>query len=58
MEENPRDIRPIEKALTGNKVYTLLHVVKQGVQAMACLSEEDKYSDAPRLDQALFFPLL
>jgi hypothetical protein len=38
IEENPRDIRPIEKALTGNKVYTLLHVVKQGVQAMARLS--------------------
>jgi len=38
MEENPRDMRSIEKALTGNKVHTPLHVLKHGVQAMARLS--------------------
>ncbi len=37
MEENPRDIRPIEKALTENEVHTPLHVVKHGVQVMARL---------------------
>ena len=53
VEDNPGDVRLTQEALTDNKMRNRLHVVVDGVEAMAFLRREGKYADAPRPDLVL-----
>jgi two-component system, chemotaxis family, response regulator Rcp1 len=48
VEDNPGDERLTREALKEGKVYSNLHWVKDGVEAMAFLRREGKYAAAPR----------
>ena len=48
VEDNPGDVRLTEEALKEGKILNSLNVVADGVEAMAFLRREGKYSDAPR----------
>ena len=50
VEDNPGDARLTLEALKENKVSNHLHIVKDGVEAMAFLRHEGKYANAPRPD--------
>jgi chemotaxis family two-component system response regulator Rcp1 len=50
VEDNPGDVRLTKEALKEGKVYSNLHTVKDGVEAMEFLRREGKYKDAPRPD--------
>jgi two-component system, chemotaxis family, response regulator Rcp1 len=53
VEDNPGDERLTREALKEGKVYSNLHWVKDGVEAMAFLRREGKHADAPRPDIVL-----
>ena len=53
VEDNSGDVRLTEEALKENKMRNKLHVVGDGVEALAFLRQEGKYSDAPRPDLIL-----
>ena len=53
VEDNPGDIRLTKEALKESKMVLNLHVVKDGVEAMAFLRQEGKYEDSPRPDLIL-----
>ena len=48
VEDNPGDIRLIKEALNEGNVLNKLHVVEDGMEALAFLNQEGNYSDAPR----------
>lgn len=48
VEDNPGDARLAVEALKEGNISNRLHVVPDGVEAMAFLRREGKYSDAPR----------
>ena len=50
VEDNPGDERLTREALKEGKVYSNLHWVKDGVEAMQFLRREGKYSAVPRPD--------
>ncbi len=50
VEDNPGDERLTREALKEGKVYSNLHWVKDGVEAMEFLRREGKYKDVPRPD--------
>jgi two-component system, chemotaxis family, response regulator Rcp1 len=50
VEDNPGDERLTREALKEGKVYSNLHWVKDGVEAMQFLRREGKYQDVPRPD--------
>ncbi len=50
VEDNPGDERLTREALKEGKVYSNLHWVKDGVEAMDFLRRQAKYQDAPRPD--------
>jgi CheY-like chemotaxis protein len=50
VEDNPGDERLTREALKEGKVYSNLHWVKDGVEAMEFLRREGKHSGAPRPD--------
>jgi CheY-like chemotaxis protein len=50
VEDNPGDVRLTQEALKEGKVYSNLHTVKDGVEAMEYLRREGKYKDVPRPD--------
>ena len=50
VEDNPGDVRLTKEALKEGKVYSNLHTVKDGVEAMEYLRREGKYSSVPRPD--------
>jgi len=50
VEDNPGDVRLTKEALKEGKVYSNLHTVKDGVEAMDFLRREGKYSSVPRPD--------
>ena len=50
VEDNPGDVRLTREALKEGKVYSNLHTVKDGVEAMDFLRHQGKYKDAPRPD--------
>ena len=50
VEDNPGDVRLTKEALKEGKVYSNLHWVKDGVEAMEYLRREGKYSSVPRPD--------
>ncbi len=50
VEDNPGDERLTREALKEGKVYSNLHWVKDGVEAMDFLRHQGKYKEAPRPD--------
>jgi CheY-like chemotaxis protein len=52
-EDNPGDVKLTRKALEQGGLTNNLHVVEDGVEAMAYLRQEDDYADAPRPDLIL-----
>jgi len=50
VEDNPGDVRLTKEALKEGKVYSNLHTVKDGVEAMEFLRREGKYRNVPRPD--------
>jgi two-component system, chemotaxis family, response regulator Rcp1 len=50
VEDNPGDVRLTKEALKEGKVYSNLHTVKDGVEAMEFLRREGKYKGVPRPD--------
>jgi len=53
VEDNPGDVRLTREALREGKVRNHLHVVEDGVEAMAFLRHEGQYADAVRPDIVL-----
>ncbi len=48
VEDNPGDVRLTKEALNEGKVLNKLHVVEDGMEALAFLNGEGKYADVPR----------
>ncbi len=53
VEDNPGDVRLTQEALRENKVRNRLHIVQDGVAALAFLRREEPYADVPRPDLIL-----
>ena len=53
VEDNAGDVRLTKEALKEGKVANSLHVVPDGVEALAFLKREGRYSGAPRPDLVL-----
>jgi len=53
VEDSPTDVLITREALNHAKVINNLHVVEDGVEAMAFLRKEGKYANAPRPDLIL-----
>ena len=53
VEDNPGDVRLTVEALKEGKVNNKLHVANDGMEAMAFLHRQGKYSDAPHPDLIL-----
>jgi len=53
VEDNPGDVRLTREALKAGKVLNTLHVVRDGVEALAFLRNEGAYADSPRPDVIL-----
>jgi len=53
VEDNPGDERLTREALKEGKVYSNLHWVKDGVEAMEFLRRSGRYQDVPRPDIVL-----
>ena len=53
VEDSPGDVRLTQEALKEGKVLNKLSVVEDGVEAMAFLRREGKYTDVPRPDLIL-----
>ncbi len=53
VEDNPGDVRLTQEALKEGKVRNKLHVVEDGVEALAFLRQEGEYAESPRPDLIL-----
>ena len=53
VEDNPGDVRLTREALREGKVHNVLHVARDGVEALRFLRREDEYADAVRPDLIL-----
>jgi chemotaxis family two-component system response regulator Rcp1 len=53
VEDNPADVRLTTEALKEEKIYNKLHVVSDGVEAIAFLRRQGKYAKAVRPDLIL-----
>jgi CheY-like chemotaxis protein len=53
VEDNPGDVRLTGEGLREGKIRNNLHVVGDGIAAMAFLRREGQYADAPRPDLVL-----
>jgi chemotaxis family two-component system response regulator Rcp1 len=53
VEDNPGDVRLTKEALKDGKVCNNLHVVEDGVEAVAFLRQQGRYEEAPRPDLIL-----
>lgn len=53
VEDDPGDVLMTREAFADYKLRNRLHVVDDGVQAMAFLRQEGEYADAPRPDLVL-----
>jgi len=53
VEDDPGDVLLIEEAFADNKVRNRLHVVSDGVEALAFLRREGEHADAPQPDLVL-----
>lgn len=47
VEDNPGDVRLMQEAMRDSKVLNQIHVVEDGVAAMAYLHRDGEYADAP-----------
>jgi CheY-like chemotaxis protein len=52
-EDNPNDVQMTRRAFEKGRFLNNLHVVTDGVEAMAFLRQEGDYADAPRPDIVL-----
>jgi chemotaxis family two-component system response regulator Rcp1 len=50
VEDNPGDVRLTQEALKEGKILHQMHVAPDGLEAMAYLKREGKYTEAPRPD--------
>ena len=50
VEDNPGDVRLTKEALKEGKVYSNLHAVKDGVEAMEFLRRQGRFRGVPRPD--------
>lgn len=53
VEDDPGDVELTRESLSGSKLLMTMHVVEDGVEAMAFLKREGKYADAPTPDLIL-----
>ena len=53
VEDSPGDVRLTREAFKDARVHINLHVAQDGTEAMAFLTREGKYADAPRPDLIL-----
>ncbi len=53
VEDDPADVLLTQEALLGSKIRNNLHVVDDGVEALAFLRQESTYRDVPRPDLIL-----
>ena len=53
VEDNPGDADLVREALEESKILNTLHVVEDGVKALAFLRQEGAYPDVPRPDLIL-----
>ena len=53
VEDNPADVRLTQEALKNGKVLHKLHVVQDGIEAMAFLHQLPPFEEAPRPDLIL-----
>jgi len=53
VEDDPGDVLMTQEAFTDYKIHNRLHVVSNGVDAMAFLRQEGEYADAPLPDLIL-----
>ena len=53
VEDNPADVRLTEEAMRDSKILNRMNVVHDGVEALAYLRREGKYSNATRPDLIL-----
>jgi CheY-like chemotaxis protein len=53
VEDNPGDIRLTQEAARETKVFSNMHVVTNGLDAMAFLHREGRFGDVPRPDLIL-----
>ena len=53
VEDSPGDVRLAQEALRDSKILNTLHVVADGVEAMAFLHRQGKYEGVPRPDLIL-----
>jgi len=53
VEDNPGDVRLAQEALKESKVRNKLYIVEDGVEALAFLRQQGKFSRAPRPDLIL-----
>ena len=53
VEDNPGDVRLMQESFKESKVRNTLHVVRDGVEALAFLRGGGEYADAPRPDLVL-----
>jgi len=53
VEDNPGDVRLTQEAFRDSKIRNKLHVVGDGVEAMAFLRRGGKYAEVPRPDLIL-----
>ncbi len=53
VEDNPGDVRLIKEAFKGGKLINNLHVVGNGVEALAYLKKQGKFNDRPTPDLIL-----
>ena len=53
VDDDDGDVMLAKRALQNGKIFNFMHVAKDGVEAMAFLSQTGKYADAPRPDLIL-----
>jgi CheY-like chemotaxis protein len=53
VEDNPGDVRLMQESFKESKVRNTLHVIRDGVEALAFLRGGGEYADAPRPDLVL-----
>jgi len=53
VEDSPGDVRLTREALKDAKMHINLHVVSDGIEAMALLNREGEYANVPRPDLIL-----
>jgi two-component system, chemotaxis family, response regulator Rcp1 len=53
IEDNAADVRLTEEVLTESKVHNNLMVANDGVEALKCLRQQEKFKDSPRPDLIL-----